>query len=46
VRRGLLELVPAADKAADPAYRTTQKFLDVFKLDSLADLPDPAAPPA
>ena len=46
VRRGLLELVPAPDKAAEPSYRTTAKFLDVFKLDSLADLPDPAAPPA
>ena len=46
VRRGLLELVPAVDKAAEPAYRTTAKFLEVFKLDSLADLPDPAAPPA
>ncbi|MFY8220323.1 MAG: SMC-Scp complex subunit ScpB [Pirellulales bacterium] len=46
VRRGLLELVPAADKAAEPSYRTTAKFLEVFKLDSLADLPDPAAPPA
>ena len=46
VRRGLLELVPPADKAAEPSYRTTAKFLEVFKLDSLADLPDPAAPPA
>jgi len=45
VRRGLLELVPPADKAAEPSYRTTAKFLEVFKLDSLADLPDPAAPP-
>ena len=46
VRRGLLELVPPDDKAAEPSYRTTAKFLEVFKLDSLADLPDPAAPPA
>jgi segregation and condensation protein B len=46
VRRGLLELVPAADKAAEPAYRTTRKFLDVFRLESLADLPAPDAPPA
>ena len=45
VRRGLLELVPAEAKDGEPSYRTTRKFLDVFKLDSLADLPDPAAPP-
>ena len=45
VRRGLLELVPGADEAAEPSYRTTAKFLEVFKLASLADLPDPAAPP-
>lgn len=43
VRRGLLELVPQAE--GDPCYRTTKKFLEVFKLDSLADLPDPNAPP-
>jgi len=43
VRRGLLELVPQED--AEPCYRTTQKFLDVFKLESLADLPDPTEPP-
>lgn len=46
VRRGLLELLPAAAKDAEPVYRTTQKFLDVFRLASLADLPDPLAPPA
>ncbi|MEI6240069.1 MAG: SMC-Scp complex subunit ScpB [Planctomycetia bacterium] len=45
VRRGLLELVAAADKTAEPSYRTTEKFLAVFKLDSLGDLPNPAAPP-
>ena len=50
VRRGLLELVkPAADPAGapsgEPSYRTTQKFLDVFQLRSLADLPDPHEPP-
>ena len=44
VRRGLLELVAEA-KEAEPAYRTTRKFLEVFRLGSLADLPDPAAPP-
>lgn len=43
VRRGLLELVPQEE--GEPSYRTTKKFLDVFKLDSLDDLPDPTAPP-
>jgi len=46
VRRGLLELVPGDTKDAEPAYRTTRKFLDVFRLESLADLPAPDAPPA
>lgn len=46
VRRGLLELVPAEAKDGEPSYRTTRKFLDVFKLDALTDLPDPTAPPA
>ena len=46
VRRGLLELLPAAAEGAEPAYRTTRKFLDVFRLESLADLPAPDAPPA
>ena len=50
VRRGLLELVkPSGDAAAqadsEPAYQTTQKFLEVFQLRSLADLPDPHEPP-
>ena len=50
VRRGLLELQrPAAgtdpDAAGEPCYRTTKKFLDVFKLESLADLPEPHEPP-
>lgn len=51
VRRGLLELVheeragdgPAA--SAEPSYRTTRKFLEVFRLGSLSDLPEPLAPP-
>ena len=43
VRRGLLELVP--QEGGEPCYRTTQKFLAVFKLESLSDLPDPADPP-
>ena len=29
-----------------PTYLTTQKFLDVFKLESLADLPKPDEPPS
>jgi len=43
VRRGLLELAQEGD--AEPCYRTTKKFLEVFRLDSLADLPKPDAPP-
>ena len=43
VRRGLLELVPQEEGEA--CYRTTRKFLDVFRLGSLADLPNPDAPP-
>jgi segregation and condensation protein B len=43
VRRGLLELV--AVEGADPSYRTTRKFLDVFHLASIADLPEPNGPP-
>jgi len=50
VRRGLLELQrPAAgadpDADGEPRYRTTKRFLDVFKLESLADLPEPHEPP-
>jgi len=47
VRRGLLELrTPEPGSAAGPTYHTTAKFLEVFRLESLADLPDPMAPPA
>ncbi len=51
VRRGLLELkntakTPAGTSPSEPMYSTTQKFLDVFKLASLADLPSPNEPPA
>lgn len=42
VRRGLLELTPAGDGA--PSYRTTKKFLDVFHLARIEDLPAPDAP--
>ena len=43
VRRGLLSL--ASEDGGEPCYRTTPKFLDVFKLASLADLPAPHEPP-
>ena len=42
VRRGLLELSPGDD--GRPAYRTTRKFLDVFRLSRIEDLPAPDAP--
>lgn len=44
VRQGLLELRPAVGDAP-PTYHTTPRFLEVFRLASLADLPDPSAPP-
>ena len=44
VRRGLLAIEKPAD-GGEPAYVTTRKFLDVFKLESLADLPSPHEPP-
>jgi segregation and condensation protein B len=43
VRRGLLALEQPADGEA--AYVTTPKFLEVFRLSSLADLPAPNEPP-
>ena len=47
VRRGLLELRhPPAGGDAPPTYHTTAKFLEVFRLERLEDLPDPTAPPA
>ena len=46
VRRGLLALEKPAAADGPPAYLTTQKFLDVFKLESLADLPRPDEPPS
>lgn len=46
VRRGLLELRhPPAGTDSPPTYHTTGKFLEVFRLERLEDLPDPAAPP-
>lgn len=43
VRRGLLALEPGPD--GTPRYGTTRKFLDVFRLARLDDLPPPEAPP-
>jgi segregation and condensation protein B len=45
VRRGLLELFQP-DDGGDPCYRTTAKFLEVFKMSGLAELPAPDQPPA
>ncbi len=45
VRRGLLALEKPAEPDEPPVYVTTPKFLDVFKLESLADLPRPDEPP-
>lgn len=57
VRRGLLELVHDAPASADnaagedrpgaaePSYRTTRKFLEIFRLESIDDLPEPTEPP-
>jgi segregation and condensation protein B len=44
VRRGLLAVEQPAEGEA--AYVTTPKFLEVFRLSSLADLPAPNEPPA
>jgi len=43
VRRGLLEL--RHEEGAEPCYRTTPRFLEVFKLQGLHDLPAPTDPP-
>lgn len=39
VRRDLLSVERPAEKRAKPKYSTTGRFLDLFGLDSLADLP-------
>ena len=44
VRRGLLELQPQPE--GQSTYQTTAKFLELFSLESLADLPPADAPPA
>ncbi|MFM8734936.1 MAG: SMC-Scp complex subunit ScpB [Pirellulales bacterium] len=43
VRRGLLEVRTA--EGGEPSYATTPRFLEVFKIESLADLPSPTEPP-
>jgi len=45
VRRGLLALEQATESEGSPAYVTTPKFLEIFRLASLADLPPPNEPP-
>jgi len=51
VRRGLLEIVQneavhgGHDAPPEPSYRTTRKFLEVFRLESIDDLPEPTEPP-
>jgi segregation and condensation protein B len=51
VLRGLLELVhdeaahDGHDSPPEPSYRTTRKFLEVFRLESIDDLPEPTEPP-
>ncbi len=39
VRRDLLSVQLPADRKAKPKYRTTERFLDLFDLDNLAELP-------
>jgi segregation and condensation protein B len=46
VRRGLLELRRPAAGEGEATYHTTPRFLEVFGLQSLDDLPDPSEPPA
>ena len=46
-----IELVPEAasheghEATAEPSYRTTRKFLECFRLESIDDLPEPTEPP-
>jgi segregation and condensation protein B len=46
VRRGLLERRRPAAGEGEATYHTTPRFLEVFGLQSLDDLPDPSEPPA
>jgi segregation and condensation protein B len=39
VRRDLLAIERSADKKVKPLYRTTERFLDLFGLDNLTELP-------
>ncbi len=43
VRRELLSIERTADRPRQVLYRTTDRFLDLFRLDSLQDLPLPDA---
>jgi len=51
VQRGLLEVIhdeaahEGHDTPTEPSYRTTRKFLEVFRLESIDDLPEPTEPP-
>ncbi|HLA86034.1 MAG TPA: SMC-Scp complex subunit ScpB [Thermoguttaceae bacterium] len=40
VRRRLLRVERSAEKPRKPLYRTTERFLELFELKSLADLPE------
>lgn len=44
VRRGLLEMV-RKDDDGEPCYQTTPKFLEVFRVERIEDLPSPNDPP-
>jgi segregation and condensation protein B len=39
VRRRLLQIERPKEKPRTPTYHTTERFLDLFNLDSLQDLP-------
>ena len=39
VRRGLLEIRRPDDRRSNPEYRTAERFLELFGLQSLEDLP-------
>jgi segregation and condensation protein B len=39
VRRGLLDLEPSAGKRSNNVYRTTERFLNLFGLETIEDLP-------
>lgn len=39
VRRGLIHVMPSEEKGKEPTYGTTARFLEMFSLTSLDDLP-------